>query len=323
MINVHNVTKNYIKYSKVGFLKKEKAVVEAVKSISFHVAQGEILGLIGLNGAGKSTTIKMLTGIIAPTAGTLQINQVDPFKDRKSLSNNIGVLFGHRNQLFWDLKVKDSLDFYGHIYSLSKEAFNLKIKEIDQYLDISSLFNKNVRQLSLGQKMRANFAIAFLHNPKIVFLDEPTIGLDVIVKKHVREFLKYINQTYRTTIVITSHDMDDIALLADHIILLNKGEIKYDGNIGNLYALYEKNNLIKVTLPSPKAAVDFSKALLPIAEITDAHCIGDVCNFAFDTAHYDYHAVLALLLALPISSSFQNIELIKPTLENTILKIYG
>lgn len=221
VIRVENLVKEYDN-------KKSNKKIRAVNNINLQVNRGEKVGYIGLNGAGKSTTIKLLTGLICPTSGKINILGFEPFKDRKTYVNHIGVLFGQRNQMFWDLKVKDSLEFNRHIYKLSKDQYEEKIKFFNKYIDLESLMDSKVMTLSLGQKMRCNLAMALLHSPEIIFLDEPTIGIDIFVKDEIRNLINEVNRSFNTTVLYTSHDMKDIEQICDRIIILEQGKIIED-----------------------------------------------------------------------------------------------
>ena len=221
-----------------SFFKREYKIVDAVKNVSFEIKKGEIVGYIGPNGAGKSTTIKMLSGILLPTAGNIRIDGVNPFKDRKKYVSKIGVVFGQRSQLAWDVPAEDTFDLLRDIYKLDKNEYNKTKKELVNILDIEGVMKQPVRSLSLGQRMRCEIAASLLHKPEILFLDEPTIGLDTTSKKIVRDFIKSINKKQDVTVILTTHDMYDIEALAKRIILIGKGHILYDGTLNKLKNIY-------------------------------------------------------------------------------------
>ena len=222
-----------------GISKTFKVVyIDAVKDISFKIEKGEIVGYIGPNGAGKSTTIKMLSGILLPTAGNIRVNGLDPFKDRRKYVSNIGVVFGQRSQLAWDIPAEDTFDLLRDIYKLKDDEYQKTKKELTSLLDIQDVMKKPVRSLSLGQRMRCEIAASLLHKPNILFLDEPTIGLDAVSKKIVRDFILKINKERRVTVILTTHDMLDIEALAKRIILIGKGQILYDGSLDKLKTKY-------------------------------------------------------------------------------------
>ena len=229
-----------------SFFKREYTKVEAVKDISFSIEKGEIVGYIGPNGAGKSTTIKMLSGILLPTAGNITVNGLNPFKDRKKYVSTIGVVFGQRSQLAWDIPAEDTFDLLKDIYNISDKTFKKNKEELVNLLCIQDIIKKPVRSLSLGERMRCEIAASLLHDPKILFLDEPTIGLDTMSKKIVRDFILKINKEKKVTVILTTHDMMDIDTLAKRIILIGKGQILYDGLLNNLKSKY--GNEVTITL---------------------------------------------------------------------------
>ncbi|MDQ0495185.1 MULTISPECIES: ABC transporter ATP-binding protein [Paenibacillus] len=213
---------------------REYNEVAAVKDISFRIPQGEICGYIGENGAGKSTTIKMLTGILVPTSGHLKVGGYVPYEDREKFVSNIGVVFGQRSQLWWDIGVIESFQLLRKVYQVPATDFKRRLDELVERLQLQDLLSRPVRKLSLGQRMRCELVAALLHNPSIVFLDEPTIGLDIMVKSEIREFLKDMNRDHGTTILLTTHDLQDIEALCSRVIMLDDGNIIYDGGLEDL-----------------------------------------------------------------------------------------
>jgi len=201
----------------------------AVDDISFSIEPGEMVGYIGPNGAGKSTTIKMLTGILTPTAGNVRVFGRDPCKNRTKNALDMGVVFGQRSQLLWDLPVRDTFELFKTMYKIEQKSYNIQRDRLIHMLDMEDFLSQAVRQLSLGQRMRANLALCFLHQPKVVYLDEPTIGLDVLVKDRIRVFLKEINREQGTTIMLTTHDTGDIEQVAERLLLIDHGKLLYDG----------------------------------------------------------------------------------------------
>ena len=231
IINVSNLTKDFKLYKSKGFFKRELSTVRAVSNINFNVEEGEILAFIGPNGAGKSTTIKMLTGILMPTAGKIDVLGLDPQKDRKKLAYNIGTVFGQKSQLWFHLPPMDSFQLLGSIYDIPSKELNLRIDYLSEIMEIKDLMDTPVRKLSLGQRIKCEIAASLLHQPKVIFLDEPTIGLDVIAKKNLRSLIKRINEEEKTTIFLTSHDMGDIEKLCKRMIIINCGTILLDDNV--------------------------------------------------------------------------------------------
>lgn len=246
MIYVENLRKEFKKTIKEpGLLgsfkslfhpKSEKIV--AVDDISFEVPEGEILGFIGPNGAGKSTVIKMLTGILTPTSGKCTINGKNPTVERKSYVKEIGVVFGQRTQLWWDLPLRETYGVLKEIYEVPEDRYHKRMAFLNEVLDLESFITSPVRTLSLGQRMRADIAASLLHSPKVLFLDEPTIGLDVVVKDNIRNAIDYINKTEKTTVILTTHDLADIETLSKRIVMIDKGQNVFDGTISELKSKY-------------------------------------------------------------------------------------
>lgn len=217
-----------------GLFRPEKKIVTAVDDISFSIERGEIVGYIGPNGAGKSTTVKMMSGILRPTSGEILVNGISPVKDRKAVVKHLGVVFGQRTQLYWDLRLGESFELLKRIYDVPDEVYKENMSMMDEILDLKSIIDTPVRQLSLGQRMRGDLAAAMLHSPDVLFLDEPTIGLDVDAKHAIRRFIKEINETRKTTIILTTHDLGDIQELCRRIIIINKGIVIEDGSLDEL-----------------------------------------------------------------------------------------
>ena len=229
---------------------RKYTVKKAVNNVSFKIDDGEIVGYIGSNGAGKSTSIKMMCGILTPTSGKVLINGVEPYKNRKEIAQNIGVVFGQKTQLWWDIPLIESFKVLKEIYQVSDNDYNDRMGFLCETLGIKEFLNQPVRTLSLGQRMRADLAAAWLHNPRILFLDEPTIGLDVLVKEKIRTAIKVMNQKYHTTVILTTHDMKDIENLCSRIILIENGEIIYDGSLSNIKNKFGDLRTVSVSLPN-------------------------------------------------------------------------
>ena len=233
---------------KAGFkslFKPQIETFEAVKDLNFEIPKGEIFGFIGANGAGKSTTIKMLTGILTPTSGTCLINGKNPQKNRTAYVKDIGVVFGQRTQLWWDLALQETYSVLKEIYDISDTEFHKRMAFLNEVLDLNAFIKDPVRTLSLGQRMRADIAASLLHNPKVLFLDEPTIGLDVAVKDNIRKAIKQINQEEQTTILLTTHDLNDIELLCDRIFMIDRGQEIFDGSVSQLKQRFGKMHEVR------------------------------------------------------------------------------
>ncbi|MBN9391586.1 MAG: ABC transporter ATP-binding protein [Chloroflexi bacterium] len=233
-----------------NFFSNDYKLVEAVKNISFEVGRGEILGYLGPNGAGKSTSIKMLTGILTPSSGEVRVNGLNPQSNRRENARQIGVVFGQRTQLWWDLPLIDSFELLRHIYKVPADRYRRNLDTFRELLDLDSFINTPVRQLSLGQRMRGDIAAALMHNPVILFLDEPTIGLDVVAKERLRNFIRAINKEQDVTILLTTHDMSDIEQLCKRLIIIDKGSLIYDGGLDQIRRLYGKYRTLVVDLES-------------------------------------------------------------------------
>ncbi len=271
MIHVENLSKTFVSNKKYeglggalkGLFSREKIKKEAVKNISFEIKEGEIVGFIGSNGAGKSTTIKMMTGILYPTNGKCIVSGLEPYNARRENAQNIGVVFGQRTQLWWDLPLFDTFYVLKEIYQVPDNEFNERMEFLKEILGLDEFMSNTVRTLSLGQRMRADLAASLLHNPKILYLDEPTIGLDIVVKEKILNFIKEINKKYNTTVILTTHDMGDIQELCERMIIIDKGSIIYDGSITELRSKYGafRNLTVDVKHIDKVKSIDFLKAL--------------------------------------------------------------
>ena len=256
IIEVKNI-KKYYKIAKRGrglgatianLFHRKYEVKKAVNDISFSIKKGEIVGFIGPNGAGKSTTIKMLSGILYPDEGEIKINGYIPYKQRKQYVKNIGVVFGQKTQLNWDLPLIESFELMKFIYKIPQKKYEENLHKFTKLLDMEEFINQPVRQLSLGQRMRGDIVAALLHSPEIVFFDEPTIGLDVVAKEKIREFIKYMNQTEKTTIIFTTHDMQDIEKVCERLIIIDAGKKVYDGSIDEIKTKYAHSKTVELLL---------------------------------------------------------------------------
>ena len=261
-IEVKNLAKSFkVKVKEKGMKGSLKAIfkpsyktVEAVKDISFEVEEGEVIAFIGPNGAGKSTTIKMLTGILYPDAGSIRVLNIDPTKERKKLAHEIGTVFGQKEQLWMHLTPYDNFKFFGAIYDLSEEEAEKRIERLKTVFELEKFIDTPVRNLSLGQRIRCEIVASLIHEPKVLFLDEPTIGLDPVVKDNIRKLIKKMNKEYQTTIFLTSHDVSDIEKLCKRVIIINNGQIVLDDSMTNLKYHYLNKKIVEVKL---KRRVDF------------------------------------------------------------------
>lgn len=282
--------------------------IHAVKDLSFAVEEGEFVGFLGPNGAGKSTTIKMMAGILHPTSGEVLVDGLSPQSDRIRLARRIGVVFGQRTQLWWDLPVKESFRILRAMYRVPSADFSRRLDELTALLELSAFMDTPVRQLSLGQRMRAELAAAMLHGPKILFLDEPTIGLDVVAKATTRQFLKALNATYRTTVILTTHDMADVEELASRILVIDLGEKVFDGTVQELHAHVGAPSAMEITFSHPPDLskvderdldvstmedgltlfVQFNRSRLAAPEVLERmRRVGDIVDFSLKEPHLE------------------------------------
>ncbi|MGW1639743.1 ABC transporter ATP-binding protein [Streptomyces lavendulae] len=256
LISLDGIEKVFDVRRRVGLMRREKRQVRAVDGISFEVARGEVVGYIGPNGAGKSTTIKMLTGILTPSGGRLRVAGIDPARERMRLAHRIGVVFGQRTTLWWDLPLKDSYGLMRRMYRIPRARFERNMERCVEQLDLAALLDVPVRQLSLGQRMRGDIAAALLHDPEVLYLDEPTIGLDVVSKARVRGFLRQLNEELGTTVLLTTHDLQDIEQLCERVMVIDHGRLMYDGALDGLHAMGEGERTLVVDLERELAPVE-------------------------------------------------------------------
>lgn len=300
MIRVENLQKNFRKTVKQpglsgamkALFKPKYEVFEAVKDLTFEVPKGEILGFIGANGAGKSTTIKMLTGILTPSSGLCQINGKIPTENRTDYVKDIGVVFGQRTQLWWDLPLRETYTVLKEIYQVEEKIFKRRLSFLNEVLDLSDFMGQPVRTLSLGQRMRADIAASLLHHPKVLFLDEPTIGLDVAVKDNIRRAITQINQEEQTTIILTTHDLADIELLSNRILMIDEGRQVFDGSLARLKRDYGQIHELKIELTG-LSVVD----LTGFSGFLEAEQNGQELLIKFDSSKITVNVILTKILA--------------------------
>ena len=247
-IHVQNLSKRFIvrKKREKGSLLREKEEVQALRGVSFDIEQGELIGYIGPNGAGKSTTVKILSGIMTPDGGEAVVGGQVPWRERKTYVRRIGVVFGQRMQLWWDVPILDSFSLLKDIYRVPEEVYQARLSELTEALSLKDILRTPLRQLSLGQRMRAELCGSLLHRPEILFLDEPTIGLDAVSKLALRDFLRWENREHRTTILLTTHDMEDISALCSRVMVLGHGSKLYDGELQDLLRRYDRTRTVDI-----------------------------------------------------------------------------
>jgi ABC-2 type transport system ATP-binding protein len=260
IIDVQGLTKTFTVHRKAGRMRRRREEVQAVAGIDLQIERGAMVGYIGPNGAGKSTTIKMLTGILVPSAGHVRVDGLEPSRSRTELARRIGVVFGQRSQLWWDLPLRDSFDLLRHVYRVPADRHATNLDRFADGLDLGPLLDVPVRQLSLGQRMRGELTAALLHDPSILLLDEPTIGLDVISKEAVREFLIGVNREQGTTVLLTTHDLADVERLCERLLIIDHGTLIEDSTVGGITARYGTERTLIVDLAEPGPPLEIQGA---------------------------------------------------------------
>ena len=327
IIELKNITKEFkvlnrhegIKGGFKDLFSRDYKIVKAVDNINFSVGQGEIVGFLGPNGAGKSTTIKMMTGVLEPSAGELIINKRIPYKDRTKNSQEIGVVFGQRSQLWWALPLVESFKLLKDIYQISDENYNEMLELYGSMVDLEALLHKPVRQMSLGQRTLSDILAAFLHNPKVVFLDEPTIGLDVAMKSKIREMILELNKKKNTTVILTTHDMGDVDALCHRIVIIDKGKMLYDNDIEDLKKFFGSYRTLKIR---PRENVEDAVTMLE-----DKLSVFEVAVTHDDTwisilVNEEKARIMKVLEAVQESLSIRDMQLEEISTEDVIKKIY-
>jgi ABC-2 type transport system ATP-binding protein len=320
VIRVQDVSKTYkVHQQKSGargalasFFRPTIKYIEAVKNLSFEIGQGDFVGFIGENGAGKSTMIKMMSGILYPTSGEIITNGIVPYKKRKENALQIGVVFGQRSRLVWELPMLDTFALYKEMYRIDRAKYEYNVKLFTEMLEMGDYVDTPVRQLSLGQRMRAEIALSMLHEPPILFLDEPTIGLDVVAKKHMRDFFKERNERDGTTIILTSHDMKDLDAISKRIIMITKGEMLFDGTIEALKEKY----------------ADESVAEFSFAGKLDEQAAGEFgavggAGYKLTVSFYPQRRTLPEIIAdVSVLGEISNIDVKSADIEDIVRKVY-
>ena len=321
IINVKNLKKHFTTFKKEegllnsvkSLFNRKKVIVKALDGISFNVKKGEIRGFIGPNGAGKSTTIKILSGILHESEGAVSVNNFEPWKERKNYVKNIGVVFGQKQQLWVDLPPVDTFSLNKTIYEIPDDVYKKNLNYFIKLFDIKEVINRPARQLSLGEKMKCELVSSLLHNPDIVFLDEPTIGLDVISKEKIREFIKKVNKDRGTTFLLTTHDLDDIENLCDKITIINKGKIVFDDTLSKLKEEIVNTKIIDVKFKEP---VDYKA---PKGIKVNSKSRYEV-RLEIDKGLHKTEKVINHIIK---HHDIQDINVSNPSIENVIKKIYS
>lgn len=291
---------------------RQYTVKQAVSGVDFAIEPGELVGYLGPNGAGKSTTIKMLTGILVPTSGVVEVGGVVPWRDRRGNAKQIGVVFGQRSQLWWDLPLRDSFRLIGRLYEMPDDAWRRQVGHFTELLDMGDFLDTPVRQLSLGQRMRGDLAAAMLYEPRILYLDEPTVGLDIVAKERIRDFIDEVNRDKQTTVILTTHDLDDVERLCRRVILIDHGAVLYDGDLAALKARYAPHRELVVHLAKPG---DVSVAGAEQVERADA-----TVRLRFDPITLLATELVGRVLAeYPVT----DLSIVEPSLDGVIHGIYA
>lgn len=318
VLDIDNVNKTYMQWQRSGkvrdiiknMFRPEKREIHALKSLTLHVRKGEFVAYAGANGAGKSTTLKILSGIIKPSSGQVRVLSMEPGKDRIALMKRIGILFGQRTELWWDHPVITSYEWKKKVWSIPEELYQRNLALVTELLGLDDILHTFARELSLGQRMKADLGMLLLHSPEVIFLDEPTLGLDVLAKRQIIGFLKKINREQGVTIIVTSHDMDDLEEMADRIVLLSKGEIAFDGDFEELRQIQSGCSRISITAGGTAPRIE---------GLTHMASEGCVHEYEFDKSKTRIHEILGKLSE---HSEIEDVEVKKAPIEQVITNLY-
>lgn len=318
-ITVSNLSKNFkthkkepgLKGSVKALFKREYKTIEAVKNISFNISQGELVGFIGPNGAGKTTTLKMLSGLLYPSSGEAQVLGFKPFERKHPFLKQISLVMGQKNQLWWDLPAIETFELNKEIYEVPADSYKKILDELTEILDVKDVMHQQVRKMSLGQRMKCELIASLIHMPKVLFLDEPTIGLDVVMQKKVREFIKEYNRRYNATVILTSHYMDDVKEICKRVIMINHGSIIFDGPIEDLTKNYAGYKVLVPIFNSPVERAELEK-------------LGEVVEFAYPRAviKVSRDKVASTAGSLLQSYDIDDLDINEPELEAVIREIF-
>ncbi|MEU8262860.1 ATP-binding cassette domain-containing protein [Micromonospora sp. NPDC048999] len=313
VIELRGLRKEFTVRVKAGRLRRERRTVTAVDGIDLRVERGEMVGYIGPNGAGKSTTLKMLTGVLMPSAGEARVCGLRPVAERTRLALRIGVVFGQRSQLWWDLPLRDSFELLRHVYRVPVGEHAARLARCRGLLDLDEFLDTPVRQLSLGQRMRGELTAALLHGPEVLFLDEPTIGLDVVSKQAVRGFLTELGRAGDTTLVLTTHDLADIERLCQRLVVIDHGRVVHDGSIAALHSRYGSRRMVVAELDAPLP----EPPALPGALLVRVEADGHRLLFALESA-----SVAEVVAGLAGLAALRDISIVEPDIEEVVARLY-
>jgi viologen exporter family transport system ATP-binding protein len=312
IVELEHVRKDFVVHHATGRFRRARAVVHAVDDVSFSVEPGTIVGYIGPNGAGKSTTVKMLTGILVPSSGRIRVAGHEPTRQRIELAKRIGVMFGQRVQLWWDLPLIDSFELLRYVYRIPAERYEANVRHFREILELDPFLQTPVRQLSLGQRIRGELTAVMLHDPEILFLDEPTIALDVIAKQRVREALAEANRERGLTVMLTTHDLDDIERLSSRILIIDHGRIVYDGDIERLKQRYGPERILVVDLVEPAPPLELAGGRVTRVD-------GPRQWIAFDRSRT---SAAQLTAAVAGKAALRDLTIEEPDIEDVVRRIY-
>jgi ABC-2 type transport system ATP-binding protein len=315
IIEVEELSREFVVRRSIGRLRRERTAVRAVDDVTFRIAEGEAVGYIGANGAGKSTTIKMLTGILTPSRGRVRTCDLEPVRQRRQLARQVGVVFGQRSQLWWDLPLVESLRILAAVHRLPAAQWQPRRDELVERLELAGFLSTPVRQLSLGQRMRGEVAAALLHAPRLLVLDEPTVGLDVLSKERLRVFLREELAAHGRTLLLTTHDMDDVERLCDRILVVDQGRLAYDGDLPGLVARVGARRVLVVDLTEPAAPLDD----VPDTELVGVEGGGLRQRLAFVPERTTAAQVLA---AVGARADVRDLSVTEPDIEDVVRRLY-
>ncbi|MEO5852502.1 MAG: ATP-binding cassette domain-containing protein [Nocardioides sp.] len=312
LIDVRDLARTFVVRKRARGMRRTRTEVRAVRDLTFAVESGEMVGYIGPNGAGKSTTIKMLTGILVPTAGHLHVAGLEPSRRRTDLARRIGVVFGQRTSLWWDLPLRDSFELLQKIYGIAPDRYRANLAEFVELLDLGDLLDTPVRQLSLGQRMRGDITAALLHDPEILYLDEPTIGLDVVSKGRLREFLRTLNAERGTTLLLTTHDLQDIEALCRRVMVIDHGTLVFDGDLAALHREGGSTRTLVVDLLDEAGPIE-----VPGATVRRTEGPRQWLSFPTDAS------AAPIVAAVAASYAVADLSIQEPDIEDVIRDLYG
>jgi ABC-2 type transport system ATP-binding protein len=313
VIEARGLRKEFVVRRRAGRLRRTRTVVAAVDGVDLVVERGEMLGYIGPNGAGKSTTLKMMTGVLVPSGGTVTVCGLTPVPQRPRLARRIGVVFGQRSQLWWDLPLRDSFALLRHVYRTAATEHAARLRECRALLDLDEFLDRPVRQLSLGQRMRGELTAALLHGPEVLFLDEPTIGLDVVSKQAVRGFLGALGQRGDTTLVLTTHDLADIERLCRRLVVIDHGRVVHDGSLDSLHARYRSRRLVVVDFDEPPPDVDLPGVRIEsVEELRVTYAVDGTGATAGE-----------LVARLATAAVVRDLAVVEPSIEEVVTRLYA